>query len=287
MYAIIALLFLSPIWASPLGRPADELIPTIDASAKASPTPADYQWSAGWTATIPIHESCNSSFRAQINQGLDEMVQLSEHARNHLLRWGHKSTFTQRYFGNGSTAHAIGWYDRIILADKSDMLFRCDDPDSNCDIHKDWGSYWRPNATAEVNVCPFATEYRLLSSVCNLGHTVAGSGLELFWATDLMHRLFHAPIVNEDIVNHFSDDYSGLLELAKTEPEKSGIDMDALQYFAIDVWAHDVAAPGVGCTGKPPPKKSPAESVSGSPATATATAASSCHTHSDGSEHCV
>lgn len=90
-----------------------------------------------------------------------------------------------------------------------------------------------------------------------------------------MHRLFHAPIINEDIVSHFSDDYSGLLELAGKEPEKSGIDMDALQYFAIDVWAYDVAAPGVGCTGKPPPKKSPVESVSGGPATATTTAASS------------
>jgi hypothetical protein len=41
-----------------------------------------------------------------------------------------------------------------------------------------------------------------------------------------------------------------VLELAKTDPAKAAIDSNSLQYFAIDVYAYDVAAPGVGCTGK-------------------------------------
>lgn len=79
-----------------------------------------------------------------------------------------------------------------------------------------------------------------------------------------MHRLFHVPTISEGIVDHYSHGYAGILELAKKDPEKSGIDTDALQYFAIDVWAYDIAAPGVGCTGKPP-----AESASPSGTTST------------------
>lgn len=52
-------------------------------------------------------------------------------------------------------------------------------------------------------------------------------------------------------VEHFAEDYADVLELARTEPEKSVIDSDALQYFAIDAYAYDIAAPGVGCSGEP------------------------------------
>jgi hypothetical protein len=86
--------------------------------------------------------------------------------------------------------------------------------------------------------------------VCGLGYTVVGSALNTFWATDLLHRVLHVPQISEGIVEHFAEDYEGVLELAKTEPEKSAIDSDTLQYFAIDVYAHDIAAPGVGCTGE-------------------------------------
>ena len=51
-------------------------------------------------------------------------------------------------------------------------------------------------------------------------------------------------------MDHFSEDYAGLLKLAQEEPEKAAIDSDALQYFAIDVYAYDIAAPGVGCSGE-------------------------------------
>lgn len=76
-----------------------------------------------------------------------------------------------------------------------------------------------------------------------------GSELNTFWASDLLHRVFHIPAISEGIVEHFTEDYAALLQQAKDEPEKSAIDSDALQYFAIDVYAFDIAAPGEGCTG--------------------------------------
>jgi len=97
--------------------------------------------------------------------------------------------------------------------------------------------------------------------VCNLGYTVAGSKLNTYWATDLLHRLLHVPTISEGIVDHFAEDYAGILELAKTKSDKSGIDSNALQYFAIDVWAYDIAAPGIGCTGKPQSSKASSAST--------------------------
>lgn len=79
---------------------------------------------------------------------------------------------------------------------------------------------------------------------------MASSPLNTFWATDLMHRVLHVPAISEEVVDHFADDYVGLLELAKEEPEKAVIDSDALQYFAIDAYAFDIAAPGEGCSGE-------------------------------------
>ena len=49
-------------------------------------------------------------------------------------------------------------------------------------------------------------------------------------------------------MHHYAEDYDGVLELAKENPEKSALDSDTLIYFAIDVYAREVAAPGEGCT---------------------------------------
>lgn len=118
--------------------------------------------------------------------------------------------------------------------------------------HLEWAGHWRgSNATSETVICPLSFEIRRsLASVCGLGYTVAASKLNTFWATDLMHRILHVPVVSESIVDHYAEDYAEVLELAKTDPSKSPIDSDTLQYFAIDVYAYDIAAPGEGCTGE-------------------------------------
>lgn len=83
-----------------------------------------------------------------------------------------------------------------------------------------------------------------------------------------MHRVLHVPTVSEEIVEHYAGEYPEVLELAKTNSSYSGIDSNTLQYFAIDVWAYDIAAPGVGCTGEPEEKKTedaPATTASSAP----------------------
>ncbi|KAG5752300.1 hypothetical protein H9Q69_010737 [Fusarium xylarioides] len=260
---------------------------TTKSSAQTTATNSVYDWSEGWTKDYPIHQSCNATLRRQLVNALDETVQLAQHAKDHLLRWGNESEFKQKYFGNGSTATPIGWYDRVINANKAGMLFRCDDPDKNCATQDQWAGHWRgDNATTETVICPLSFEIRRsLDSVCGLGYTVAQSKLNTFWATDLLHRVLHVPTISEGIVDHFAEDYAEAIELAKTDPSKSVIDSDALQYFAIDVYAYDIAAPGEGCTGEAEEKETPTKAESAKPS-ATKEAPKECHTHSDGVVHC-
>lgn len=94
----------------------------------------DVAWSARVpiNPAFPIHESCNSTLQRQLSRAFDETVTLARHAKEHILRWGDESPFVQKYFGNASTAVPIGWYERVVSADRGAMLFRCDDPDKNC-----------------------------------------------------------------------------------------------------------------------------------------------------------
>ncbi|XWW98367.1 hypothetical protein V2A60_006367 [Cordyceps javanica] len=241
------------VMASPL--PAEQGTPTALSTVPTSTPKAEaYVWNEGWHAEIPIHSSCNSTLRAQLRSALDDAVKLAQHARDHLLRFGSKSEFVQRYFGNATLTEAIGLYDHIIAGDKGAMTFRCDDPDGVCASKPTWAGHHRgKNGTEETVICPLSFELRRpLSSVCNLGYTVAGSPSKLIWGTDILHRLLHVPTISGNVVDHYAEDgYTGVLDLAKKDPSKSTKDSNALQYFAIDVWAYDIAAPGVGCTGKP------------------------------------
>ncbi|CAM1510678.1 Fc.00g010130.m01.CDS01 [Cosmosporella sp. VM-42] len=284
-----ALLLFYGALASPIAVREESITQTVTAT-QASSTSEAYDWSSGWTKNFPIHQSCNSTLRHQLAAGLDETFQLAQHARDHLLHFGNKSEFTQKYFGNGSTSVPIGWYERIINADKTGMLFRCDDPDLNCATQDAWAGHWRgDNATTETVICPLSFEIRRpLSSVCGLGYTVTNSKLNTFWATDLMHRVLHVPTVSEGVVDHFAEDYADVIELAESDSSKSGIDSDTLQYFAIDVWAYDIAAPGVGCTGEleEGEDEPTATATESSAPSATSEAPKECHTHDDGAVHC-
>lgn len=276
---LIALSVASPVAVRQ--TPTTDLLANPEASKSAT-----YEWTSGWTTEYPIHQSCNDTLRGQLEEALGETVQLAKHARDHLLRWGDKSEFARKYFGNSSTL-AIGWYDRVISADKYGMTFRCDDPDRNCATQDAWAGHWRgENATEETVICPLSFQIRRhLSSVCGLGYTVAESPLNTFWATDLLHRLLHVPTISQDLVHHYADDYAGVLKLAKEDSTKTVLDSDALQYFAIDVWAYDIAAPGIGCSGETPePESTPTESSAPS---STASAGKECHTHADGTLHCT
>ncbi|KAL0930491.1 Antigen 1 [Colletotrichum truncatum] len=293
--ATAALLLLSGAAdASPLVGRQDQATPSTSAAASV-PTPATpYDWSKGWQKTFPIHQSCNSTLRAQLEVALAETQQLAGHARDHILRFGNESEHVRKYFGNASTATAVGWYERVVNADKTGMTFRCDDPDRNCATQEGWAGHWRgSNATQETVICPLSFQIRRpLTSVCGLGYNVANSRLNTFWATDLLHRAFHVPLVSLGQVEHYAEDYAEVLDLAKNNATLSVLDSDALQYFAIDVWAYDIAAPGVGCSGEleeeDKKEETPAATTTpSSPAATTSSAPQECHTHADGALHCV
>ncbi|KAL8970067.1 MAG: hypothetical protein Q9197_004017, partial [Variospora fuerteventurae] len=186
----------------------------------------------------------------QLRKGLADAVALADHAKAHILRWGNSSEHYRKYFGNAPSGEAIGYYEKVINGDKANALFRCDNPDGNCD-QPEWGGHWRgENATDETVICPlsYATR-RPLEQLCALGYTVAESESNTYFGSDLLHRLYHIPAFGENYVEHFAEDYAGALELAETNETYTTHDSDTLQYFALDVYAYDIVVPGIGCPG--------------------------------------
>ncbi|KAI1445755.1 major allergen Asp F2 [Annulohypoxylon stygium] len=257
-----------------------------------TPEPTSYNWAAGKTERYPIHTSCNATERSLLSRGLGDAIKLADHAKNHILRFGNSSAFYTKYFGTAPTAEVIGWYDRIVSADRGGIWFRCDDIDGNC--HQDgWGGHWRgENATQETVICPLSYTTRMpLEGLCGYGYSVAAGKLNFYFGSDLIHRLYHLPAIGEGIVEHYADTYTECLELAIHNPEEAVRNSHTLQYFALDVYAFDIAVPGEGCTGRVPESESSAApsatTASVSVPSSTTTAATECHTHADGTEHCT
>ncbi|KAF1923441.1 zincin [Didymella exigua CBS 183.55] len=235
--------------ASPLvARQATTVTVTADPTAATSTA-----WDAGAIHQFPIHASCNATQHQYIRNGLDETITLCRQARDHILRWGNSSAIYQKYFGNAPTGEPIGWFTKIVDGDKADVLFRCDDPDQNCATQNNWAGHWRgANATSETVICDRSYVLRRpLEGMCMFGYDVANGATNFYWASDLLHRLLHIPKVGEGIVEHYGDasEYPGVLALAGSSPNEAVRNSDTLQYFALEVYAHDVAVPGVGCPG--------------------------------------
>ncbi|KAF7532913.1 hypothetical protein G7054_g7533 [Neopestalotiopsis clavispora] len=244
---------------------------TVTAAA-ASPT--QWQWNMGASSAWPIHESCNATERALLKRGLDEAALLAAHARDHILRFGNSSDFYTKYFGTAPTGEVIGWFEKLVHGDRGAYKFRCDNPDGNCALDG-WGGHWRgENATEETVICPLSYETRKpLDGMCGYGYTVAQGSLNFYFASDLIHRFFHMP------------------SLAIDNPSEAVRNTHTLQYFALDVYAFDIALPNDGCTGKVAESSSDdatatATATTASTASTTTTAAAECHTHSNGDVHC-
>lgn len=90
---------------------------------------------------------------------------------------------------------------------------------------------------------------RSLSTMCGLGYTVSKSETNTFWAADLMHRLYHVPAIGQNWIDHFADGYEEVVDQAKENATLSTHDSETLQYFALEVYAYDIAVPGIGCSG--------------------------------------
>ncbi|KAI2467492.1 major allergen Asp F2 [Annulohypoxylon bovei var. microspora] len=257
-----------------------------------NPGPTSYNWAAGATEKYPIHSSCNVTERALLSRGLGDAIKLADHAKQHVLRFGNNSDFYIKYFGTAPTAEVIGWYDKIVSADRGGIWFRCDDIDGNCQ-QEGWGGHWRgENATQETVICPLSYTTRMpLEGLCGYGYSVASGSLNLYFGSDLIHRLYHLPAIGEGTVEHYADSYNECLQLAIDNPAEAVRNSHTLQYFALDVYAFDIAVPGEGCTGRTLDQVSSAAQSTTATVTAgpssTSTAATECHTHADGTEHCV
>lgn len=159
-------------------------------------------------------------------------------------------------------------------------------------------------------ICPLSYTTRLpLNALCSRGFTVATGKPTVYWGADLIHRLYHVDLVGEEIIGHHADGYAGVTTLAKSENYTLAATNSAtLSYFATEVYAFDISVPGEGCAGQPvegavDEHASPAVSSSASAATvaptrvvpapeaaATPSAAATgqeCHSHDDGTLHCV
>ncbi|KAF2622817.1 zincin, partial [Macroventuria anomochaeta] len=249
-FTSLVLLGAAAVSASPLAARQATTV-TVTATAEAAPTST--AWDAGAVHQYPIHASCNATQHQYIRNGLEETLTICRQARDHILRWGNSSEIYRKYFGNAPTGEPIGWFTKIVDGDKADVLFRCDDPDSNCRTQKNWAGHWRgSNASSETVVCDRSYELRRpLEGMCMFGYDVANGATNFYWASDLLHRLLHIPKVGEGIVEHYggADEYPGVLTLAESSPEEAVRNSDTLQYFALEVYAHDIAVPGVGCPG--------------------------------------
>ncbi|KAJ5475709.1 Major allergen Asp f 2 [Penicillium diatomitis] len=269
-------------------------LPAMDSQSQAQPfvhTPAT-PWNAGGLNEFPIHSSCNVTQRRQIELGLAEAVILAAHARDHILRWSNESEIYRKYFGDSPSMEAIGAYEVVVSGDKNGILFRCDNPDGNCDIDG-WAGHWRgENGTEQTVICDLSYQTRRsLATMCAMGYTVSESETNTFWASDLLHRLYHLPSIGQEWVNHHADDYGEVLNLARQLPMLSTHDSETLQYFALEVYAHDISVPGIGCSGDSDIGRY--ESNTGATVTSTtsvssttSSASTNCHTHAGGELHC-
>jgi hypothetical protein len=147
-------------------------------------------------------------------------------------------------------------------------------------LYPGWAGHWRgSNASDETVICELSYTSRWnLNTLCGYGYTVAGGKLASYFASDLIHRLFHTDKIGEKTVFHYADSYQQGLDLAVSDPKLAVRNAHTLQYFALDVYAYDISVPGQGCTGEPVAEEeseAPASSASSASASATSSAASS------------
>ncbi|THC94483.1 hypothetical protein EYZ11_006048 [Aspergillus tanneri] len=245
MKSFVSLLLLSAVSAFPAPAPVE-----TNRESQSPPHLVLSPWDTGAITRFPIHQSCNATQRLQIETGLNESIALAAHAKAHILRWGNESAIYRKYFGHSPSIEAIGAYDIVVNGDRGGVLFRCDNPDGNCQLNG-WGGHWRgENATDETVICDLSyTLRRSLSTLCSMGYTVSGSKTNTFWAADLLHRLYHMPAFGQGRVEHFADDYDGVRKLTIGNRSVSTRDSNTLQYFALEAYAFDLVVPGVGCSG--------------------------------------
>ena len=139
----------------------------------------------------------------------------------------------------------------------------------------------------EAITCPYSYSTRMpLTQLCAFGFTIAeAEDNTVYFASDIMHRIFHMPGFGENLtLDHYADGWENSTKLAKESPFKAVRNSATLRLFALDVYAYDIAVPGVGCTGNTtaksgsdtPTEAEPTPSTTTQGTTATSTAPKVC-----------
>lgn len=252
-----------------------------------------YDWSKDWYKDFPVHTSCNRTKFNQLQAAFQDVKALAAHARDHTLRYGNESEFYQKYFGNATTGEVVGWFTNVVDQDKTGVLFRCDDIDQNCH-QAGWAGHWRgENGSDETVICDLSFSSRLfLSQMCSQGYQVTKDKTTVYWAGDLLHRIWHTTKIGQDVVGHYADTYDECVELAESSPEEAVRNSASLRYYALEVYAYDVAVPGEGCSGDGESHDDhdhdhdSASSSESATASTQTSGGSECHTHANGETHC-
>ncbi|KAJ9619270.1 Prenylated Rab acceptor protein 1 [Taxawa tesnikishii (nom. ined.)] len=237
-------LLLSPIITNAL--PLDERDTTT--VFVSGPVATSYPQPASAIPGFPIHSSCNATERNQLEKALGDTIKLAQTAAQYVETNGNSSTLYQKYFGSAPTAEVIGWYEKVVHGQREGILFRCDDIDGNC--HQEGELGWalaRRKRDPRDRHLPLSYSTRQpLEALCGGGYTVSNGALNHYFASDLLHRLYHVTSIGEGAVEHYADSYAECLELAESEPSEAVRNSHTLQYFALEVYAFEVAAPGEG-----------------------------------------
>ncbi|POY72492.1 hypothetical protein BMF94_4318 [Rhodotorula taiwanensis] len=239
---------------------------------------------------VQIHESCDAGQAHFIRAGLDDMNTISKHAYERILKYGENDELYRKYFGTASSASAAGFYAQLLYGNKPGVLFRCDNPDGNCDevtAEGPWAGHYRgKNATEQTVICPPTyTRRKQLATLCWDGVEIGSEPPARWLATDFMHRLTHVPSITYGHIDHAADSLGGVLELAAHNDSRTAFNQNTFQFYALDAYAYDVVWPGKSCVTANPPhdeaSHSAPASTSSSAAAAAATTASAEHNHSD------
>lgn len=75
------------------------------------------------------------------------------------------------------------------------------------------------------------------------------------------------PAIGYGHIEHYIETYEDALAYAQNGTTTNTHDSDVLQYFALDVYAYDIAVPGVGCTGEAATTSEAAQAVATTSAT--------------------
>ncbi|TQS34967.1 hypothetical protein Golomagni_04629 [Golovinomyces magnicellulatus] len=248
-----------------------------------------YDWTSGYNGDFTLHSSCNATQRHELLRGLNDAVKLAKHAKEHILVYGSDSPIYQKYFGIGPTGAVLGWFEKIATANRKGVIFRCDDPDLNCQTQKNWAGHHRgKNASSETVICENSFHTRLpLEALCARGFDIANGKINSYWGADLMHRLYHIDKFGEETITHITHSYQTTLDLATSENYlQAATNTDSLIYFAMESYAFDISNPGEGCTGIVSKEIHVHAHSDPHKHAATADTDTHCHTHADGKIHC-